>query len=544
MTTFKTKKCLMAASVVLTLIVQSNFALAQDSAQLKEHQKSVGLIDIQVNQLIKDAVANGVKQETIDKIKLEQPFRSVKPSEIKRVFGSFSLPEDLESAMALAAGPPKDGLPFEMFIRVQFTNPDAVKRVHAWVSAHSDVMTLSDGKEYMSPKGTDGKIFFAHQVDATTYEFGTKAYLLQPKRNFRTDQLNKAFAAAPKESVRLVLDLETRRELLKQAAEMAKENLDPISSAYVDLIGNAKSLAITSSVGSENLLSLIAQGNNDSDAEELAEGINGLLGTAKIGFGAMYGQMAGQAPPEMKDSLEMVKRLVDSLSATQSQATVKLLVKKPEGFAEQIKKLQLAVAAQAKEVTRMNEFRQLALGVLNYESAQGKFPFQPSAKLKFNWRVKILSFIGSKQLYDQIRSADGATSQFADKMPEIFGPGGSASGVSWIKSDVSGFPDIPDGASNTIMLIENPKGGPWLEDNPLTIDDAVKLVASLPDGKELTFARYDGSVGRIPKGVQEKTLRALFDPKDGNSIDRNWDRTDRRASPTVDRVEELPQSSD
>ena len=109
-----------------------------------------------------------------------------------------------------------------------------------------------------------------------------------------------------------------------------------------------------------------------------------------------------------------------------------------------------------------------------------------------------------------------------EEMPEIFGPDGKVSGVSWIKSEVGGFGDLTDGSSNTIMLIENPKGGPWLENKPLTIDEAVKLVTGLTDGKELTVAFYDGSCYKISNRVPEKTLRNLFDPKDGNAVDDSW----------------------
>lgn len=521
-----TEFLVVAASFLLTLVVQTNLASAQDVPQLKEHQKSVALIDIQVDRLIKEAVAFGIQQEAIDQTELEGPFREVKPSEIKRVFGAICLPKHLDQAMAMAGGPPKDGLPLQFFLRFKFKNAAPLARVQALVAADSETVTLPDGKEYLTPKGPVRGIFFAHQVDETTFEFGTKSYLLQSKRNFFTDRLKTAFASAPKEPVRLVVDLETRREFLQEAAKVAKENLDPISSAYLDLIDNAKSLAVTSSLSSENLLSMIAEANNDSDAEELAEGIDGLLGMAKIGLGVTYGQLAQQAPPEMKEPLDMGKGIVDTLAVTQSGTSVKMFVKKPQGFEEKVAKFQRDVAVLAKKTARMNNFRQLALAVHNYAAAYRKFPFGNDGKSVTSWRVKMLPFIELNSIANKIDLSksmkEAPNSQFAEKMPEIFGPGGSNSGVAWIKSTVSDFSEITDGTSNTIMLIENPKGAPWLEDNPLTIDAAVKLVTGLADGEELIVAFYDGSCSRISNRVPEKELRNLFDPRDGNIVDNSW----------------------
>lgn len=522
-----TKFLMMAASLLLSLIAQPSYSVAQDAPQLKEHQKSVALIDIRVDQMIKEAVAAGIQQEAIDQMELEGPLRGIKPSELARVFGAACLPENLNEVLAMTTGPPKDGLPFEFFLRIKFTATEPLERMQSRLAERSETITLDNGKEYLTPKGGESGLIFAHQVDKTTFEVGTKAYLMQSKRNFFTAGLKTAFASAPNESVRLVVDLETNRELLQQAAEIAKQELDPISSAYLDLIDNAKSLTITSSMGSENLLSLIAEANNDSDAEELAEGIDGLLGASKIAFGLMTAQMAPLATPEMQEPLGMVKGIVDSLAATQSETTVKLLVKKPEGFATAMAQLQQAAAAQAKKFTRLNEFRQLALAALNYESANMKFPFQNDTDSAISWRAKVLPYIElNTPMAQEIDLAKGAkdtpNSQFAKQMPEIYGPGGSNSAVSWIESTVNGFSDISDGSSNTIMLIENPKGGPWLEDNPLTIDAAVKLVTGLADGEELIVTFYDGSCSRISNRVPEKDLRNLFDPKDGNVIDDSW----------------------
>ena len=526
----KTTKFLMIAmSVALALTVQPNTALAQE-LQLKENQKSVALFDIRIDHLIKDLIAAGVEQKTIDQI---NPFQNTlpSPSKIERVFGALCFPENLDVAIAMMAGSsPKNGFPFEFFVRFKFIDTDSLEREHDIFKKKSITVTLEDGKEYMTAKqGLQHNMIFARRVDKTTFEVGTKAYLVQPKRNFFTDRLKTAYASAPKESIRLIVDLETRRELLQQYVEWSKASpkLGVFASAYLDLIDNTKSLTVTSSMSSENLLTVIAEANSDSDAEELAEGIDALLATYKLVFARMAAQITPQAGPEMQGPLKEVKAVVDSLATIQSGSTVKLLVEKPEGFAANLAKLQQAMAVRANKMARMNNFRQLALGAHSYESVNQKLPFQIDPESDISWRVRILPYIELNAIFDEMdldKSLSVApNSQFAEKMPEIFGLGGSVSGVSWIKSKVKGFGDITDGSSNTVMLIENPNGGPWLKNDPLTIDEAVKLVRGLADGKELIIVLYDCSVHKVSNRVSEETLRNLFDPTDGNRVGKFWD---------------------
>ena len=360
----ETKKYLMlAASLALTLLVPSGFVVAQSASQvqkplfprsvpqLAEYQKSVALIDIRVDQLIKDSVAAGVLQKAIDQMKLEGLFGDIKLAEIDRVFGAFCLSESIEKAMLQRDNPDKHGFPIEYFVRVKFRDSDSLERMQTrWTNRLSKV-TLFDGKEYLTgitfdPHGLHLPFLLAQRVDKTTFEFGTQTYLLQPKRDFFTARLKTAFAAAPKDSIRLVVDLETRRKFLQQVATMAREKLTPDASAYFNLIENAKSLMITSSLSSENLLSMIAEANNDSDAEELAEGIDGLIGIAKVELEKTFSQMAPLVTSEIEEPLRKLKGVVETLAATQSGSTVKVLVKKPEGFAEAMNNLQKSIAAQ------------------------------------------------------------------------------------------------------------------------------------------------------------------------------------------------------
>jgi len=517
---FKTANFLMlTAGMLLALLATPSSGFAQ-APQLKEHQKAIALVDARVAMMIKEAAAEGLDAEAMDQLPMEGPFEGIKLSQLERVYGAVSLPESLDGAMQqmMTGGPP----PVDFFIRLKFTEADFVEKFEENMKQISEQTTVG-GQEYWTPRGAESGMFLGRRIDETSFELGTPDYVQQAKRNFFTDRLKAAFKSAPDEALRVVLDLETRRDFFQSAKKQFGGNLDPVSQAYLDLIDNAKSLVITSSWSSENLLSLLAEANDEADAEELADGLDGLLGTAKLGFGMMAGQMGQGMPPEAQGSMKMVKGIVDSLAATKSGTTVKVLVKKPEGFGAEMTKLQALMAVQAKKASRLNDFRQLALASLNYESAFRKFPFQTDGSHpSISWRAKVLPFIEENEMYDQMSMDSSANedpnSSFADKMPVVFGTDGKLSTVSWIKSDVKGFGDITDGSSNTIMLIENPKGRPWIENNPLTPDEAVKLVKGLGDGESLAACFCDGSARMLTKDISEETLKNLFNPTDGNRI--------------------------
>ena len=69
---------------------------------------------------------------------------------------------------------------------------------------------------------------------------------------------------------------------------------------------------------------------------------------------------------------------------------------------------------------------------------------------------------------------------------------------------------IIDGASNTIMLMENPNGEIWTKPGDLSIDQAIELVKDLKDGEKLVVAFYDGRAMTISNQMDIETFKALL----------------------------------
>ena len=75
------------------------------------------------------------------------------------------------------------------------------------------------------------------------------------------------------------------------------------------------------------------------------------------------------------------------------------------------------------------------------------------------------------------------------------------------------------------MLIESPAGRPWIENKPLTVDEAVAMVKGLSEGQQLFVGLYDGSTAMVTNRIADETLRNLLSPNDGNEVDDSWKQT-------------------
>ncbi|MDO4585456.1 MAG: DUF1559 domain-containing protein [Planctomycetia bacterium] len=163
--------------------------------------------------------------------------------------------------------------------------------------------------------------------------------------------------------------------------------------------------------------------------------------------------------------------------------------------------LLLPAVHQAREAARrmqyMNNFKQVALAMRNYESHFEKFPspytVDESGKPLHSWRVALLPFLEQNALYEQIRLDEPWdsewNSQFHNLSLAVFqnpklslAPGQATIGVvvgadtvfpapQTEKSKGISVDDISDGTSNTILLVEcepvcwmDPTGDPTYED--------------------------------------------------------------------------------
>ncbi len=199
-------------------------------------------------------------------------------------------------------------------------------------------------------------------------------------------------------------------------------------------------------------------------------------------------------------------------------------------------------AAAAKDkVTRMNNLRQIALAMLNFESAHMSLPARFSKAADgtrlLSWRVHILPFMDQNELYEKFKLDEPWNSPHNKKLiteiPDVYkAPGmeGERGRTSFVgiehEESVLAPPKKPDspigkrlgkykhGASNSISVIFTTAAEDavtWTQPTDLIVDikkpfdDLVKN-----DDKPLTCAVLDGSVHSFTKEKYEEDLNLTF----------------------------------
>jgi len=209
----------------------------------------------------------------------------------------------------------------------------------------------------------------------------------------------------------------------------------------------------------------------------------------------------------------------------------------------------------ARRTQSLNNLRQLALALLNYESAHGHFPpaysVDEDGKPLLSWRVAILPHLEEKQLYDQFRLDEPWDSphniKLAEQMPALYSnpevsiensrtvyvaPVGQDSILSAGPINNAGagnsYSDVSDGASNTQLLIvaDEKEAVVWTSPNDLRYEElsddrlvdaatgqSDTMVTVLCDGSTHSFDKED------VKAMGAKQIRGGFNKSDGVSLD-------------------------
>ena len=193
----------------------------------------------------------------------------------------------------------------------------------------------------------------------------------------------------------------------------------------------------------------------------------------------------------------------------------------------------LQAAAQRNE--SMNNLKQIALGILNYENLHHRLParaiFDKEVKPLLSWRVSLLPEIGAGELYQQFHLDEPWDSEhnktLIEKMPEDYKSPGSKAAAEFktvyltVRGDSTPFPgrtpvqlsSITDGTANTIMLVEvsDDKAVVWTKPDDFE-PDVTNPIAGLVGLRTRGFlaAFCDGHVDTIPQNVDPEDLKALF----------------------------------
>jgi hypothetical protein len=189
-----------------------------------------------------------------------------------------------------------------------------------------------------------------------------------------------------------------------------------------------------------------------------------------------------------------------------------------------------------------NNLKQIVLASINYaDTYNGTMATNitdKAGKPLLSWRVAILPYIEQEQLYKQFKLDEAWDSEnnkkLIEKMPKVYAPvrvkakagetfyqvftGENTLFAPKVKSKYPA--SITDGTSNTGLVFEAGEPVIWTKPADLAFDEkkALPKLGGLFDG-ELHVGMCDGSIMAIRKDFDEKEMKNLIMPADGNVID-------------------------
>ncbi len=411
-------------------------------------------------------------------------------------------------------------LPYSFYFRVSYDSPNAVDNLRGPLESLPPVEI--EGKTFYRPPAESNVENCLIYIDDTDFLFGSDDYVLHGSHNFLTEKLQQQLDVLPDDRLfRGVIDCVAGKDFLKGMIESPSGIVPPESVMFIKPFLNLNSLGLAADIENSNLLKLNAQSPDEEMAKKFQGNVSQMLNMGKVAV-SMLGTML-----ETDEQRETFSELVSQLKAEQDGTTVSVDINQPEGFIELVSAMTLELRRSAMRTNRMNNVRQIALSVHNYESAMRRFPFvvkeDGAMSAGLSWRARVLPYLEYGNISDSMDMSEPwdheSNKVMVDRMPDVFGDDGKLTQIVWIKSNVETFADITDGTSNTVMLLVIPDGIPWLEPKDLRVLDAIKLIKNLDDGQKLLAARYDGSVFTIDNTLSHNQLRALFSPAGGEVID-------------------------
>jgi hypothetical protein len=210
--------------------------------------------------------------------------------------------------------------------------------------------------------------------------------------------------------------------------------------------------------------------------------------------------------------------------------------------AEGVRKVREAAARAQSQ----NNLKQIGIAMHNYLDKNGTFPAQAiydkDGKALLSWRVMLLPYLDQEELYKQFKLDEAWDSphnkKLLAKIPKTyqapaakpkhpFGTiyqGFAGKDAFFDGKKGIGIAEIPDGTSNTIMVVEAAKDVPWTkpEDIPFDPDKALPKMAKMYSNGGFNAGLCDGSVRFISSSITEVTLKAAITRNGGEVLGSDW----------------------
>ncbi len=254
-------------------------------------------------------------------------------SKLVRIYAATTAPEGMEELQQVQMGQ----MPLDFFVRFEFDSAEAAESMMVKPKEKNGGSFEKNGVTvYKAPEGGDmpANIVIYSPSDKTV-EMGTESFAFRADSKPFTDGAKAAWGKAADEAVRLAIDMESAKNLIEQVVAQGKQSAPPMAAPYLELLKKMKSLTLTLDLSGKNLVTLQATGKSASEATEIKEALDSLIGLAKMG-GKEQAKMMAESDPE---GAKIVNALLDGMNAAADGENVTFSIPKPEGYEAVVTKM-------------------------------------------------------------------------------------------------------------------------------------------------------------------------------------------------------------
>ncbi|MEM7455352.1 MAG: hypothetical protein AAF456_13460 [Planctomycetota bacterium] len=533
---------------------------APDTGQL---QPSVFLFDVRYDQIVADLESQGISTRLFDQWSEWglTPIPGISDMRrIRRIYGAFAAPKNGMASLNDNSG----ATMFDFFIRYQLTDRGDCDAVFARLDGyrHFERIEMIAGKPYhVIRPGTNGfhGFIYLHRVDESTIEVGSPAYCLADTRNFSSPVLRDAFSRTTNGDIRVAADTRALQPLMTEAIGIyGRERLVQLAgevgapAALVDLHDDTEMMYGSIDFSDGPIMDATFVFDDEDDSRTLQAFLTSQLDVIKEAGNEPLPYLVGV--PGVTDVMEgTYMEALNQTSILQNGSQTDVRVPRPGSFPAMIAAVDRRMA-ELKAFEAVRRKKEIMLRVYRsidvFEYVYNVYPFQytredlverarssESSEIspELSWRGRLWAhpvchehlLAGSRAEFDStiegmrhtVGPDEHPNSLHTERMPAPFAlqhprqaGGGTHSTIRWIQTEIKTEDDIPDGAGNTIMLMEYPDGKPWLINDPLSIDEAVELATSLEGNERLVISFYNGEIRILAPGNDPTVIRQMCDP--------------------------------
>jgi hypothetical protein len=412
----------------------------------------------------------------------------------------------------------------EFYLRMEFNDERSGSLAVTRFFGNRMIRTTIDGKQCYRFPVTNKAFAISLSADKKVIEISSDKYLFGKKELKCTEAIENYFKVNSDSPIRIAFDLKRGRWRMERVPR-----LKDLTGITAHVINHCRFAGFAMGLNQDKLVSIHLATPDQKRVAPLVTRMNEYLQPVIESAPSLASNLFATGSGEMRT----FEQLIEQCKFKADGLNVDLIIHRPEHFVAMTQTVAAKFKKAADLAMKKNRFRLIALGIFTFNDSNKRCPFpepyREGIHSDVSWRVLVLPFCEERAVYGKFKVDQPWNSEqnlpLSKRMPTFFGMGetGEKTCVCWIKATEKriGVSFVRDGASNTIMFMENPEKVIWSKPGDLTIDQAVELVRNLPDGEVLVVAFYDGGVDTISNKMDLKLLRAMLTVDGGEEVDRS-----------------------